>query len=142
MIDEKFKKVVDYLKRHPDRHAQTVWTNITFEDEKSKDYEGQEINCGTAACLAGTASFMFAPVGTVFRTDDLRLPFDPETGLYPSYGYDTYAARILEMTPTEMAVLFAAPRTVEEMEHYVSLPESERATYLELLSHRDWEATY
>jgi hypothetical protein len=143
MNDERFKKVIAYLKKHPDRHAQTVWTNIPFEDEKVKEFEGQEINCGTAACLAGTAAFMFAPVGTTFYTDDLQLPFNPETGLRPNYQYDRYAAEfILDMNPTESTMLFAAPRTIEEMEHYVSLPEDERPAYLRVLASKDWQENH
>src|SRR5258707_7038570 len=128
MNSEKSRIVVGVIKDDLSRHDQSNWTNIDAEPgyeygteevypdqgtPKVKESEGQVINCGTTACLAGHAGFIFAPVGTKFYRDNMRIPGRP---LIP---YDVFAQEELELSGSEVSYLFSGIRDIGEIEEYI-----------------------
>jgi len=139
MNREKADIVLNAIKADEARHDQTRWTNITatpgyeygdgtivpdYGEPKVKETEGQVINCGTTACFAGHTAFIFAPVGTKFYKDNMRIPEKP------LITYDDFADQELELTQGEVNYLFAGHRDLDELVEYVEATIEERAYIL------------
>lgn len=133
MNQEKALKVLEHIKEDLSRWDQTKWTNIGEEWDredsptyKEKTEENQVINCGTTACIAGHASFIFAPVGTEFYNYDLKLPVNPDTGMRAVYSYNKYGSRVLELNYDEADYLFAGRRTWKEITEFITATDERR----------------
>jgi hypothetical protein len=142
MNREKAEIILSAIKADLERHDQSIWTNITATPEsvyadgsiypgfgipKVKESEGQVINCGTTACLAGHTGFIFAPVGTKFYKESLRIPGKS------LISYEDYADEELELTQGEVNYLFSAYRSIEEIETYITATDAEQETLLETM---------
>ena len=136
MNRENARTVVSAIKIDTERHDQCHWTNIAaspgyesddgdvtysgFGTPKVKESEGQVINCGTTACFAGHTGFIFAPVGTKFYKEHLRVPGKS------LYTYETFADEVLELTNFESAYLYSAIRSLDEIDYYVEASDEEQ----------------
>src|SRR5260370_26272931 len=124
MNRDKAKIGLTDIKADPERHDQTDWTNINATADhvyhdgslfaghgtpKVKESEDQIINCGTTACLAGHTGFIFAPVGTKFYKDNMRIP-----GKF-IISYEDFADEALELDQAELNYLFLGYRSCEEL---------------------------
>lgn len=136
MNRDKAKVVLTAIKADLTRHDQTNWTNITatpgfeyrdgtsfsgYGEPKVKEHEGQVINCGTTACLAGHTGFIFAPVGTKFYKESMRIPGKS------LISYEDFAHQELELASSETAYLFSGHRTLEEIEEYFEATDEQQA---------------
>lgn len=129
MKSKKILERLDYLEAHPDRHDQSNWTNIGWDGNiKVKETVDQEINCGTTGCLAGHAGFKYAPVGTKFYSEYMRLV--DSTGYTRSMGYKVFAIVEFELTRYEANYLFNQNRTVQQMRKFVKMPKARRQAFL------------
>lgn len=139
MNRDKGKIVLEVIRSDRERHDQSRWTNIVaqpgyvwgdgtvapdFGEPKVKEHEGQIINCGTTACLAGHTGFIFAPVGTKFYKDSMRLPD------MSIVAYEDFATKELGLTLNETNYLFSGIRTFEELEGYIESTDDEQANVL------------
>jgi len=146
MNREKAVFVVAGIKSDAKRHDQSLWTNINatpgyeYRDgtvypghgtPKIKETEDQVINCGTTACLAGHTAFIFAPVGTRFYREALRLPGEP------AVSYEDYAHEELELDQKEVVYLFSGDRTLNEIEEYVVATDERQSEILDDLYDED-----
>lgn len=122
MKRKRLKALIKEIQKHPERHNQGAWINgledrnytwdstaKTHVPERTKEYEGQLINCGTTGCLAGLGSLRYAPVGTKFWGDYLELP-DNTVHSYAEYGRE-----VLGLDGYESGYLFSAYRTMDEI---------------------------
>lgn len=135
MNQEKAKEVIESIAKDFSRWDQGEWSNIGYNENlgfadvnvfKEKTEENQVINCGTTACVAGHTTFLTAPVGSRFYNARVSLPFDPETNQRPSYTYQSYACKVLELTDDETSYLFSAARTWEEILAFINGTDDER----------------
>jgi hypothetical protein len=147
MNKEKAEIVVNAIKADPTRHDQSIWTNICatpgydhgvdvdpdYGTPKVKETEDQIINCGTTACLAGHTGFIFAPVGTKFYKDSMRLPVSCSVSgrLRTLISYEDFAREELELDSNETAYLFSGIRSLEEIQEFLEATDEQREGILE-----------
>lgn len=89
MNRERLTILRDHLASLPDERVR-MENYFTAGDERVRPHPKQEIGCGTAACIAGWASILFAD-GTEFganqATDLLDLKYRQSDELFTPYGY-------------------------------------------------------
>lgn len=139
MNREKAEGILTTIKADLTRHDQSNWTNITatpgfeyrdgssypgFGEPKVKEHEGQVINCGTTACFAGHAGFIFAPVGTKFYKESMLIPGKA------LISYEDFADQELELTSSETTYLFSGHRTFEELQEYIEATDDQQSDIL------------
>ena len=114
---ELLDKVLDYIKTHPQEWRQSSWYAILNPDGTLLDGDiVVDEPCGTAFCFAGHAAMMTG------------FPKPPTyngaiwTGVVDGREYfvDTWAARVLDLTPDQADILFESRNTLEELETIVN----------------------
>lgn len=143
MNDEKAHELWRWLKANVDRWDQRLWTSIPVQyyhrwtetpslNPIQKKGEGHTINCGTTACVAGHAAFMWAPEGTKFFREHLALPQGMSLEDRTLFRYSEYARRVLGLTIAEGDYLFDECRTIEEVHAFLTGDEIQREDILDL----------
>lgn len=147
MNREKAEVVLIAIKADLVRHDQSVWTNIDatpdyrypdgsyvpgYGTPKIKETENQVINCGTTACFAGHTAFIFAPVGTKFFRENMRMPQSDRL-----ITYEDFADEALEMTSTETTYMFSGHRTVDELQEYIEATDDQQSDILSTIYDED-----
>lgn len=136
MNHERYDAMIKEILFDPSRHNQRTWTNLDNRhlmdwDDIKKEYvpakvkleEGQLINCGTTACLAGLTAFRYAPKGTLFWGADLKLP---NSDAHEYLEYSEYAKELLDLTYEEEKYIFDEDRTVAELVEFGELSDEDR----------------
>lgn len=122
MKRKRLKALIAEIEADRSRYNQGNWTNLisyysSWDDSlskyvapKTKIKKKQLINCGTTGCIAGLAAFRYAPVGTEFWREELKLP-----GALMNEYYSVYGKEVLGLTYDEGEYLFHYARTWEEI---------------------------
>lgn len=121
MKRKRMEALLAEIDAHPERHFQGNWTSISNWEPKLKEEEGQLINCGTTGCIAGLASFRYAPVGTKFYNERLDLPGGENYRGNGSIEYSSYGGEALGLTLAERNYLFSGDRSLTSIKAFVAI---------------------
>ena len=134
MNRERLKAVIAEIEADRSRYDQNTYTQGLISQHESwnrhgeyipskiKEFEGQIINCGTTGCIAGLASFKYAPVETKFWHGELELPGETGTPSYHQYGRE-----VLGLSFDEADYLFSAHRSWEEIVDFSEMSDEDLA---------------
>jgi hypothetical protein len=129
----KLRKVMEQLDAAPDVRGehllpegvsfdQSIWLRsgpdlrITEEHGIVTEVQGEVVHhwCRTAACVAGLTAILFAPPGTVLRSQCVILPGDgPLADFYRAQRISDFAQAELELTDRQARWLFAGRNSRE-----------------------------
>ena len=101
----------------------------------SDNYQDQSgHNCGTVACIAGYATYMYVDTYADKAVQDLTM--------FTSFIVKRVAQRALELTDDERAKLFAPVTTLVQTENWEDIPAHVAVEVLEMFAHTgiiDWD---
>ncbi len=122
-VDESRYDQESYTRGLPSR-----WSSFSVEP-KVKLTKETVINCGTTGCIAGLASFRWAPVGTKFWDGELELP-----GESPNRWkkYHKFGRKMLGLTKKEAHYLFAGGRSWEAIIAFSDMNKTQRNELLDI----------
>lgn len=113
------EQIARIIEETPERWNQQFWIDSNTIDPISifKENDQHELDiCGTTACVAGHAAWLYAPVETEFRSHTIRLP----NGAIRSYL--SYGREALRLHYKEAEYLFNSERTKEEVLDFLREP--------------------
>jgi hypothetical protein len=125
MKRNRFKKLIAEIEVDESRYDQSSYTtglayDAYYGEPKVKLTKDTVINCNTTGCIAGLASFRWAPVGTKFWHNQIELP-DGSWGKYHKFG-----RKMLGLTKAEADYLFAGNRSWGEIIEFSDMNKNQR----------------
>lgn len=119
---ERLQGTLDFIKTHPDKHNQCTWVSFEGRPPGQADLSDPDLDpvhgCGTVACFAGWASFLYGPEegwkpvrlgGEFFEKPGVPVPGG-------SIHARQLASELLEIDEDTTDYLFCASRTLDELE--------------------------